>query len=297
MVFHPGELEVQKRVGVTDAANEVGEGISDSIAPGARMFIGREPLAVVASVGPGGAIWASAIGGEPGFMEAVSDRLLKINSLPSIADPLHQNLQHQSHVAVIILDLEAARRLRLNGVGWIEEDAIYVQTAQVYANCPRYIQHRHLLGTRLWSAPEQAARTTGLSPEQRGLINRADTFFIATDHPQSGADISHKGGNPGFVTAVSERRVAFPDYNGNRMFNTLGNITVGPAAGLLFVDFASGRTLQLSGRAGIDWNPQRAASVPGAERMVDLELREVIDNPQGFPLRYQLVGYSRYNPD
>ncbi|MGO9059006.1 MAG: pyridoxamine 5'-phosphate oxidase family protein, partial [Candidatus Binataceae bacterium] len=106
----------------------------------------------------------------------------------------------------------------------------------------------------------------------------------------------HKGGNPGFVKVISDRQIAFPDYNGNSMFNTLGNITAGPAAGLLFVDFASGRTLQLSGRARIDWNQQRASALAGAERMVDFELDELVDNSQGFPLRYQFIGYSRFNP-
>jgi uncharacterized protein len=296
MVFHSGELAVQKRVGVADAASEVGEGITDSIPSGARAFIAKQPLAIVGSVGSGGGLWASAIGGPPGFMEAASARLLKINSLPSTGDPLRENLERQPHVAVIILDLGATRRLRLNGIGRIEDGSIYVATAQVYANCPRYIQRRELLGMRSWPETDRVKRASVLSPEHRGIISQADTFFIATDHPQSGADISHKGGNPGFVKVVSDRSIAFPDYNGNRMFNTLGNITVSPATGLLFVDFASGRTLQLSGRAGIDWNPQRAASVPGAERMVDFDLKEVVDNPQGFPLRYKLVGLSRYNP-
>jgi predicted pyridoxine 5'-phosphate oxidase superfamily flavin-nucleotide-binding protein len=65
-------------------------------------------------------------------------------------------------------------------------------------------------------------------------------------------------GNPGFVKILDDRRIALPDYNGNHMFNTLGNLVINPNAGLLFIDFDSGWTLQLTGRASIDWNSERA---------------------------------------
>jgi hypothetical protein len=80
------------------------------------------------------------------------------------------------------------------------------------------------------------------------------------------------------------------------MFNTLGNIAANPRAGLLFIDFESGRTLQLSGRAAIDWDPARAASFTGAERVLDFMLDQVIDNSRGFALRYTLRDYSEFNP-
>jgi hypothetical protein len=139
-------------------------------------------------------------------------------------------------------------------------------------------------------------RGSQLSESQQQQISRADTFFIATDNPDRGADVSHKGGNPGFVRVVDPQRIAFPDYNGNSMFNTLGNLTVNPHAGLLFIDFDTGRTLQLSGRASIDWSPERIRNFAGAERVVDFELEQIIDSPAGFPLTAKFRQFSRNNP-
>ena len=92
------------------------------------------------------------------------------------------------------------------------------------------------------------------------------------------------------------RHLSFADYNGNSMFNSLGNITVNPNAGLLFVDFTSGRTLQLTGRASIDWSPERAGAFTGAERVVDFQIEEIIDNAAGFPLLARFYRASQFNP-
>ncbi len=98
------------------------------------------------------------------------------------------------------------------------------------------------------------------------------------------------------MRVVDRRHLAIPDYSGNNMFNTLGNIVANPRAGLLFIDFDSGRTLQLTGEARIDWSHARASAMPGAERVVDFELEEAIDNPHGFALRYEFQEYSQFNP-
>jgi predicted pyridoxine 5'-phosphate oxidase superfamily flavin-nucleotide-binding protein len=136
---------------------------------------------------------------------------------------------------------------------------------QVYGNCRRYIQERIILGWRPIDPAHNGvvAPSSSLSAPQRDQITRADTFFFATDHLDSGADLSHKGGSPGFVRVVDARRLAFPDYNGNNMFNSLGNIMVNPHAGLLFIDFDGGRTLQLTGFASIDWTAERALLLAG----------------------------------
>ena len=139
-------------------------------------------------------------------------------------------------------------------------------------------------------------RSSALSPAQCQLISEADTFFIATDHPENGADVSHKGGNPGFVRIMDARHLAFPDYNGNSMFNTLGNITVNPKAGLLFIDFNGGRTLQITGAAAVDWSSEHARGFAGAERVVDFEIDEVIDNGFSFRLMAKFRQFSRFNP-
>jgi predicted pyridoxine 5'-phosphate oxidase superfamily flavin-nucleotide-binding protein len=136
----------------------------------------------------------------------------------------------------------------------------------------------------------------GETDEQRRLILNADTFFIASAYPEGGADASHRGGNPGFVWFLNGNTLEFPDYSGNTMFNTLGNIAVNPSAGLLFLDFEGGGTLQLTGEARIVWDVGRAAGFAGAERVVEFRVQEAVEIQSSIPLRWQFQGYSPFNP-
>ncbi len=106
-----------------------------------------------------------------------------------------------------------------------------------------------------------------MEPDDIQQVQSADTFFLGTSHAEYGGDASHRGGPPGFVRADANG-LRWPDFPGNNMFNSLGNLAVDPAAALLFVDFFSGRTLQLSGTAEVQWD--------GAdERSVEFDVRDV----------------------
>jgi ferredoxin-NADP reductase len=99
-------------------------------------------------------------------------------------------------------------------------------------------------------------------------------------------DASHRGGEPGFVHVDGDARLVFPDYAGNNHFNTLGNLILDPRAGLLFVDFAAGSLLQLTGRARIDWGSDAVARFAGARRLVAFDVDEIVDLPAALPLRW-----------
>jgi predicted pyridoxine 5'-phosphate oxidase superfamily flavin-nucleotide-binding protein len=298
MEYHSGEIAVQTKAGVRRQADRLAAGIRGSISPDRREFAAAQRMAVLGTMNRRGGVWASVVTGKAGFLQAPDEHTIRIAAAPLAGDPLLENLASPADAALIIPDLAARRRLRLNGRGEMAGGVIEIRTDEVYGNCSHYIQARAPIGEHQWltAAATAAVRTTRLSDEHQRLIARADTFFIATCPPEYGADISHRGGNPGFVSIVDRRRLAIPDYPGNNMFNTFGNIVANPRAGLLFIDFDSGRTLQLSGRAAIDWDPARAATLAGAERILDFELDEVIDNPHGFPLRYEFHDYSHFNP-
>lgn len=91
-------------------------------------------------------------------------------------------------------------------------------------------------------------------------------------------------------------RLRFPDYSGNRMFQTLGNITVDPRVGLLFVDWESGASLQVTARARIAWEQHEVGRRPGAERLVDVEIDAVYEHERAMPGRWSLIEPSRLNP-
>lgn len=300
-VFHEGERAVQQRAGVGHMAARVGNGIHDAIPPAAREFLSAQPFAVVGARDAEGRVWASALWGTPGFLSAPDGHTLRVEAVPGDGDPLAAAIADAGtdgvDVGVLVIEPATRRRMRLNGRAHVTGNRMEIRAEQVYANCPKYIQKREVV-----ERPEAnggvARRTPGpLTPHQRERVARADTFFIASAHPERGADTSHRGGNAGFVRVSEDgATLVWPDYSGNAMFNTLGNLAVNPAAGLLFLDWQAGDILQLTGEATILWEGMEVESLPGAERVVAFRVAEVVERPGAFPLRYRLEGYSPFNP-
>jgi len=277
--FHRGEVAVQERAGARDMARKVGGSIHATIAPAARSFLAGGELAVAAGVDDRGAVWASLLTGRRGFLEAAGDERLRVHALPSAGDPLAESLRDGAALGLLVIDFSTRKRMRLNGTIEVGKGGFDLVVREVFGNCPRYIQARAAESPRI-AAREPPAIVRGgmLDTVQRRWIRETDTFFVASIHDESGPDASHRGGNPGFVQVVDARRVAWPDYAGNKMFQTLGNLDADGRAGLLLLDFARGDTLQLTGRAAIDWDPARAAAFAGAERVVDFEVGEVVES-------------------
>jgi len=296
--YHTGEVEVQRRAGVREEAERVGRIVSPTLTgPAARLMAGHR-LAVAASLDETSRVWASLLTGPAGFLRPVDERLMLIASHPRPADPLAINLKERSELGLLAIDLATRRRLRFNGRALHDPaHGIFLTVEQVYGNCQKYIQARHL---ELEDAGPEAAppqhRSSVLNDRQRALVAAADTLFIASHHPRGGADASHRGGAPGFARPLDGRTIAFGDYAGNNMFNTLGNLAAQPRAGLLFLDFEIGGTLQLTGRARLDWNPETVAAYRGAQGVVVVFEIEAILETRGAGVRGRLVERSPANP-
>jgi len=290
-IYHSGELAVQARASVQDIASRVGQSIRSTIPLAAQEFLRSQPMAILGTLDGGGRVWASLLAGEPGFMQAVDEQTVQINARSIPGDPITENLITNDQVGMIVIEFATRRRMRLNGRAEApSEGSIYIHANQVYSNCPKYIQAREWEKKAVHpSAAPSVKRASHLTEGQRRLIKEADTFFIASSHPESGADASHRGGPPGFVRILNESLLAWPDYSGNRMFQTLGNISVNPSAGLLFIDFESGGTLQLTGRARIIWEVECAMEFAGAERVVEFQIDEAIEIAGVNTLRWQFV--------
>ncbi|HSB60729.1 MAG TPA: pyridoxamine 5'-phosphate oxidase family protein [Vicinamibacteria bacterium] len=296
--YHPGEVEVQRRAGVREDADRVGRIVGAVLSATAGRALADLPLAVAASLDEGGRVWASLLAGPSGFLRRVDDKLLLVECLPSPADPLARNLGARAELGLLAIDLATRRRLRLNGRALLDpERGIFLAVEQAYGNCPKYIQARRLDPPEAsLAAPVPPERSPVLTRRQQALVAGADTFFIASFHPEGGADASHRGGAPGFVRILDDRTLAFPDYPGNNMFNTLGNLAVQPRAGLLFLDFASGDTLQLTGRARLDRDPAAVAAFRGARHLVvNFAVDEALET-RGAGVRGRLLEYSPANP-
>jgi predicted pyridoxine 5'-phosphate oxidase superfamily flavin-nucleotide-binding protein len=298
-VFHAGETAVQEHAGVREMAASLGsQMIQPRLDPDFAMFLRAQPFVVVASAAPSGRVSASILAGEPGFAAATSWTHIVVSAEIDDADPLAVALAHgPSSVGILVLDPMSRGRVRLNGLGERSERGLEVELREVFGNCPKYIQRRHPRGRAdSWGADHVEAGDR-LSSEQARFVGEADTFFIASRHPERGADASHRGGRPGFVQVSDEgSRLTCPDYRGNNMFQTLGNLTVEPAVGLLFIAWDSGRTLQISGQATVIWDDPRAGAWPGAQRLVDVEVDAVLDRSGGSAYVWEFVEASKVSP-
>ncbi|SDM83262.1 pyridoxamine 5'-phosphate oxidase family protein [Allokutzneria albata] len=293
-MHHPGEQRLQSRTGVPGPWGSAQVG--PDIPAVAAEFLRSQRLVVLGAADDEGAVWASPVAGPPGFVRAAGERTVLVDRRPVHQDPLATAFDDDRDIGVLAIEPATRRRMRVNGRARQSGDTLVLHTEQVYSNCPKYIQTRTVTGDDTASAAPAARAATQLDADQRAWIASADTFFIATHVPGLGADASHRGGNPGFVTVTGDRRLSWPDYVGNSMFMTLGNLELDPRAGLLFLDWERGATLQLTGRARTDWDQRRAASVPGAQRVVDFELDRVVELTGLALPRWAFGKYSRFNP-
>jgi predicted pyridoxine 5'-phosphate oxidase superfamily flavin-nucleotide-binding protein len=173
---------------------------------------------------------------------------------------------------------------------------------QSYGNCPKYINIRDLTAEFDPTETNVSANRSGLNDADRVAIRAADMFLIASYYDAGlgdsfeGADMSHRGGTPGFVRVAGDTLI-IPDYFGNNLFNTLGNLVMNPATALLFVDFETGDTRHLSGTAQVITDTARLTEYPKALRLLEVTVTGVIFTISATPLRWTLRELSPYNPD
>jgi predicted pyridoxine 5'-phosphate oxidase superfamily flavin-nucleotide-binding protein len=255
-VFHEGELAVQEATGERAIAERNSRMMYDTVPPAPASFLAQQRMLVVASVDETGAPAASLIFGPAGFASTSHGEtvtLERAHTEIAPGDALLGNLRVGGMLGLLAIELGSRRRYRINGfVSSLTEERIELAVREAYVNCPKYIQRRHL---RVSDEPPQAnpeiVSGDVLDPERQALISRADTMFVASRHPTRGADASHRGGEPGFLEIRDECSIRVPEYAGNGLYNTLGNLIVSSQAGLAVVDFDAGRVLQLSGFATV----------------------------------------------
>ncbi|MGW4398193.1 pyridoxamine 5'-phosphate oxidase family protein [Amycolatopsis nivea] len=248
--FHAGELAVQREAGVERQAARLSRMAEPAgISAGMAGFLAERTFLVLTGRDAAGRLWTSPVTGPPGFLETRSATTLAIHRVLPEGDPLH-GLPAGQLLGMTSVEFATRRRVRINGtLSAAAKDHLIVEVEQAYGNCPQYIQQRALDHD---VEPAPAEERAELSAGDTQLIREADTFFLGTVNPAHGADASHRGGAPGFVR-VEGNALRWPDYPGNNLFNSLGNIAANPEAALLFFDFATGRILQVSGTAAIEW--------------------------------------------
>lgn len=295
--FNPDELAAQALAG---GGPRGGGGIRDFMPEQHREFFAQLTYLFVGAVDAAGWPLATLLTGRPGFVQSPDPVTLHIATPPDAADPAAEALVPGREIGLLGIDFSTRRRNRANGrIVGRDADGINIAVSQSFGNCPQYIQKR--VATAPEDDPAEGGSNpvesfTGLDGAARVAIERADTLFVASrsrsgDGAAYGADISHRGGRPGFVR-VDGDVLTIPDFRGNRYFNTLGNLIVEPRASLLIADFETGDLLQLQGRAEVDWNAAEAARFTGAERLWRFYVVRGWRRRAATPQRWSFVEYS-----
>lgn len=279
-VFHSGELALQRRLGIAD---EVAAMASRAIFPEMpqqhRDFYRQLPVLYLGLLDEAGYPWALPVLGEPGFVQTPDAKTLSIQALPPLYEALKLQIQAGSHIGALGLDMTNRRRNRVNGaIRAVDKKGLLIEVGQSFGNCPQYIQKREIDWQRSpVMTPLVRSRSVSIDSASRQLIESTDTFFIASRSGDldegdavTGIDVSHRGGRPGFVSVGVDGVLSFPDFSGNQYFNTLGNIESDGRVGLFFPDFQQGGAVFVSGRATLDWSPERIGAFAGAQRIVDV---------------------------
>jgi predicted pyridoxine 5'-phosphate oxidase superfamily flavin-nucleotide-binding protein len=168
------------------------------------------------------------------------------------------------------------------------------ERAHDYHDGNRYFQDR--FDTRRL-ADHIAARTRDhIDAAAREFIEHADMFFLATCDHRGLPTCSYKGGDPGFVRVLDASWLAFPNYDSNGKYQSMGNLRKNPHVGMLFVDFIQGRRLRLQGSATVEEEDTLLVTYPGAQFIVRVQVTEVYNNCPRYSHKYQPVERSAYVP-
>jgi len=212
----------------------------------------------------------------------------------SLNDPLYSVLYKSdapSSVGFLFIRLDTRQRYRINGhIVARSADHVDIQIVESYPNCPKYIQQRkfhQLLDTQNPKFNESHSFVaTKLTTSQKQTLESADTFFLSSYH-HNGADCSHRGGFPGFIKVIDDQQIVFPDYSGNGLFMTLGNLVSNPNAGLLIINFTTGSALQITGTATV---------IFAEERSVKISIKSIVEHACYSPFLFEFIDYSPYCP-
>lgn len=297
--FHDGERAVQQRLGVDAKLEATGrKTIRNAMPDQHRQFFEQLPFLLVGSVDKEGQPWTSVLVGRPGFVRAPTPQQLDVRAQLLHADPLRRTLSEGAALGILGIEPHTRRRNRMNGtVTGCHADGFSLKVNRSFGNCPKYIQAREPVLSDEIDTPaagKEVVHGTALDVSMQRIIRPADTFFIATavvpesdgGAPPHGADVSHRGGKPGFVRIDDKLTLTVPDFVGNFFFNTLGNIVANPRAGLLFIDFESGDLLYLAVRAEVIWDGPDVESFAGAQRLLRFTVTQAFLVRQSLPLRW-----------
>lgn len=255
--YHAGEQLVQHRLGEAPIADRHAAAIRPTIPAGVAGQLACQSLVLVSSLDADERVWTSAVQGGAGFIRSPKPTQLAVDMalvVPENEALLWTHLAQQPAISLLFIDFPTKWRFRVNGRARATASGWVVDVDQAFLNCPKYLPD-HPAALPGAGAMSEAPRSAGpgIPPALAAWLRRADSFFVGSSDGARALDTAYRGGPAGFVRLDTDGTLLVPDYMGNSMYNSLGNFALCDAASLLFLDPATGRALQLTGRAEVLW--------------------------------------------
>ncbi|KAK7538865.1 oxidoreductase-like protein [Phyllosticta citricarpa] len=326
MHFSEGERQIQRLM--NPSLRELDNPTAPTLTHQAAFALNNFPLIALGALDSQDRPWTTLLGGSPPLAQPLGDSLVGVQAKVNAAsDPVIEALfdakQHQVNGQVIReetpgkmigglpIHLETRKRVKIFGrmaarklsLG-TEDDRVgdiqlFFNVEQSLGNCPKYINAKQIVPT----TPSPHLESTGsiLSPAAQELITKSDLFFISSSNSTTDMDTNHRGGPPGFVRIIQSKHsetasIVYPEYSGNRLYQTLGNLQSTPRAGICFPDFETGDVLYLTGNTETLVGAAAAAVIPRSNLAVKIAITASRFVRQGLCFRGIPGERSPYNP-
>lgn len=324
--WHSGEITVQEMVGVSTASRPNPTSLEFPPAHGSR--IASNHLFSLGALDDEGRPWSTIWGGERGFAKRIAKGILEIRALVDRQyDPVAQALldstpqgelarpvaTKQKFISGVSIDFDSRDRVKVMGrlltgeardyddkVGEIQL-AMAVQEST--GNCPKYINKRDVRAHV--PSPRLVSHSLPLPQQAVDLIHKTDIIFISSTNGDS-MDTNHRGGPAGFVRVASNEAaredgsggmvLVYPEYSGNRFYQSLGNLYLNPKIGIAVPDFETSNVLYLTGTAELLLGEQAATVMPHCKLALQIRVHAARLVADGLPFRGRLGEMSPYTP-
>ncbi|KAI1141598.1 hypothetical protein F5Y05DRAFT_373194 [Hypoxylon sp. FL0543] len=330
--FHAGEQAIHRLLHIPQRGNPTNHGLP---APHGYR-ISQSPLVAFGALDRGGRPWATIWGGEAGFCRPIARGVLGVQATTDVNhDPVLRGLLENEESGKVVddavvqpdggrlmaglsMDLETRDRVKIMGrmvVGTVNltepgvgDLQLAFQVEECLGNCPKYITRKHVVPHI--PKPELVSGEIGksdpLPKEALEVISKADMFFIASKFGDRSMDTNIRGGAPGFVRVLRNSpathdggggvSLVYPEYSGNRLYQTLGNLQQNPEAGLVIPNFETGDVLYLTGKTTILVGEKAGKVMPRTKLAVRIDVLQARFVKNGLPFRGTNIEYSPYNP-
>ncbi|KAF2117063.1 hypothetical protein BDV96DRAFT_17994 [Lophiotrema nucula] len=332
MPFSEGEEKMHHLLHVPDQRDNP---TSTMLTPQAAYMLQRAPLLALGTQDSQNRPWTTLWGGSPGFSQPLGGGIIGTRTIvDGVNDPVVQALVGGGEkgemvkgdrdvdggrmVSGLTIDLMTRKRVKIYGrmvagaLGEVEVEyegntaakvdgapdqqdqlQLVYKVEQSLGNCPKYLNQYDIQPALTTS--KLISRSDVLSEEAKSLIRKVDMFFLSTSTAED-MDTNHRGGPPGFVRILSDTEIVYPEYSGNRLYQSLGNLQTNPKIGITFPDYETGTILYTTGEAEILVGEAAAQLLPGSNLALKIKIDEVRLVEGGLPFRGTRKIPSPYNP-